>query len=51
LFSNNLATAEKQKEEDKGGAVVTGAEEGDIKKMDNCSMLWKLQALLYGVSL
>jgi hypothetical protein len=37
-----LETAEKEKEEDKGGVIVAGAKEGNIKKMDSCWLLWKL---------
>ncbi len=51
LFSSNLTTIEKEEEEDKWGVVATGAKESNIKKMDSCWLLWKLQALLYGVSL
>jgi hypothetical protein len=46
LPSSYLATTwqqqKKEEEEYKGGAVATGAEEGDIKKTDNCWLLWKL---------
>jgi hypothetical protein len=34
-----MATAEKKEEEDKGGAIATRAEEGDIKKTDSCWLL------------
>jgi hypothetical protein len=39
LFSINLATTKKEEEEDKGGAVATGTEEGDIKKTDSYWLL------------
>jgi hypothetical protein len=51
LFNNNLAIVEKEEEEDKRGVVAVGEEECDIKKTDSCWLLWKLQALFYGVSL
>jgi hypothetical protein len=37
-----MVTAEKEDEENKGGAIAVGAKKGDIKKTDNCWLLWKL---------
>jgi hypothetical protein len=39
LFNSNLATIEKEEEEDKGGAVAASAKKGDIKETDNCWLL------------